>query len=121
MIHGNKNTRRTSGTDGVKKQRARTPNSGGKPKLIWMGAAYENMLKTGTTDIWTERWTKRIYQRTTGESKGRFDSYWYSPKHHFKFRSLREVEAYMKIAKETDNDEELAWLLFKERKRTNTE
>jgi hypothetical protein len=82
------------------------------PILVWTGNAGGDKVGTATTEDWPEKWKKNIFKRTKGYSKGRLDSYWYSPKMQYKFRSLREIGKYMKIALETDNDEELAWLML---------
>jgi Methyl-CpG binding domain len=84
-----------------------------QPKLVWTGTAVGDRINTEGTEDWPDKWVKKVFKRRKGESKGRLDSYWYSPKNGLKFRSLQEIERYMKVAKETDNDEELAWLLMK--------
>jgi Methyl-CpG binding domain len=88
------------------------------PELVWTASSIGNrIIIAGEKDYWPDGWTKRVYRRANGKSKGRLDSYWYSPVMHYRLRSLPEVKAFMKIASEaTGNDERKAWRVFKERK-----
>jgi hypothetical protein len=101
---------------GTKERREPTKRGNGKkpkPKLVWKGTPRGDTVKTETTGDWPEKWTKQVFQRAKGETKGRLDSYWYSPMKKYKFRSLAEIEAYMKIATKNKNKEEEAWKIFK--------
>jgi hypothetical protein len=86
-------------------------------KLVWSGSPYADLLREAcNAGDWPDKWTKDIFQRTQGATKGRFDSYYFSPNKKYKLRSLVEVEWFLKILGETQNDEDLAWLIFKQKK-----
>lgn len=62
---------------------------------------------------WPDGWTKKTFERTCGKTKGRLDSYWYSPIQKKKFRSMTEVRRFLNALKQANGDEEKAWRLFK--------
>ena len=61
-----------------------------------------------------EGWMVLGVKRQGGKEAGKFDSYWYSPKERYKFRSKAEIKRYQ-VALEAapQNDEEKAWAIFK--------
>jgi len=71
----------------------------------------DSLNKSNTSD-WPEGWTKRIYIRSTGKTKGDKDRYWYSPAGR-RFRSLAEVRKYMDLLKKHDGNETTAYTEFK--------
>jgi len=71
--------------------------------MIWEGRPEEH-LEGG----WPEGWMKRLYQRSSGNSAGHTDRYWYTPKGR-KFRSMVQVRNFLEHMKQFDNDEDLAW------------
>lgn len=85
-----------------------------------------NSAKVGAKEIWsgvpTEKvefswagWTKKTFQRQSGQTKGGTDSYWYTPKNKYKLRSLTEVRRFVQLCKASGNEEN-AWLKLKGKK-----
>mmetsp|Transcript_29197 Transcript_29197/g.41324 ORF Transcript_29197/g.41324 Transcript_29197/m.41324 type:complete len:239 (+) Transcript_29197:1841-2557(+) len=77
---------------------------------IWVGAPDEP-LEGG----WPAGWTKRIFQRASGATKGSTDRYWYTPVLKKKLRSMAEVKRFIAAFK-TCHDEQNAWDAFKAKK-----
>jgi hypothetical protein len=78
---------------------------------IWQGVPDEP-LEGG----WPEGWTKKVFERQGGATKGGTDRYWFSPKKQYRFRSMREVQKYLGFVRmlgTTEADEETAWRMFK--------
>lgn len=57
----------------------------GAPEPSWVGSPTED-LEGG----WPKGWTKKVFERKSGATKGGKDRYWYSPVNGFKFRSMVE-------------------------------
>jgi hypothetical protein len=64
---------------------------------------------------WSTGWMKRSFARRSGASKGSIDRYWYTPQKHFKLRSLKEVERFVRFCAENNNNEDLAFKSLKQR------
>jgi len=77
-------------------------------KEVWSGGPDDD-LEGG----WPEGWTKKKFERARGVSKGRPDSFWFSPVEKKKFRSMNEVRRFLKELEKSEGDEEKAWKLFK--------
>ena len=76
---------------------------------IWSGLPDEPLPGCG----WPTGWTKKIFERNTGASKGHTDKYWYSPKTQKKFRSMVEVQRFLTFLGQCDGNEDVAWKTFK--------
>ena len=76
-------------------------------KEIYSGPATEAGVPPG--------WTKKIFERQSGQSKGHQDRYWYSPVHKMKFRSLTEIKRFVPLLEAAGGDEKAAWKEFKKR------
>jgi hypothetical protein len=81
---------------------------GGQSDPIWEGKPDER-LEGG----WPSGWTKRIYQRQFGASKGQTDKYWYTPIQNYKLRSMVEVKKFLKALADHGGDEIMAKKKFK--------
>ena len=79
------------------------------PREIFSGPPDENIGEDG----WPDGWTKKVFKRMGGSSKGHTDRYWYSPKIKFKLRSVVDVRRFLKAMKMTNGDEEESKLLYK--------
>lgn len=81
------------------------PTSGKKlaSKMVFSGPA---------DDIGMTGWTKKTFERQSGKSKGTRDSYWYSPEHQYKFRSLNEITRFKACLEQMGNEAD-AWKRFK--------
>jgi hypothetical protein len=55
------------------------------PEPVWVGTPTED-LEGG----WPTGWTKKVFERKSGATKGGKDRYWYSPINGFKLRSMVE-------------------------------
>jgi Methyl-CpG binding domain len=64
---------------------------------------------------WPPGWTRKVFERQSGASKGHRDRYWYSPKKSYKFRSIKNVLEFLADMVTTGGDEELAHKLYKTR------
>jgi hypothetical protein len=64
---------------------------------------------------WPDGWTKRVFERQSGSTKGTKDRYWYSPANK-KFRSMNEVKRFLAALKTCKGDEGEAWNVFKKTK-----
>ncbi|KAL7568739.1 hypothetical protein ACA910_021732 [Epithemia clementina (nom. ined.)] len=86
------------------------PSPAKKPPalLVWEGKPDEP-LEGG----WPEGWTKKIFQRQSGSTKGSTDRYWYSRKN-FKFRSMIEVRRFLALLQSLNGDETAAHGAFKQ-------
>ena len=62
---------------------------------------------------WPDGWTKKVFQRASGESKGHTDRYWFTPINQFKLRSMVEVNKFMQALEQTNGDEVAAKKIFK--------
>eukprot|EP00980_Cylindrotheca_fusiformis_P008072 scaffold1722_cov120-Cylindrotheca_fusiformis.AAC.2 len=91
-----------------KKATAAKARKNGAAEPIWVGEPTEP-LEGG----WPEGWTKRVYERQGGATKGQTDRYWYSPKEGYKFRSMVEVRRFFKALEMKDGDEVEAKKIFK--------
>jgi hypothetical protein len=65
---------------------------------------------------WPDGWTKKIFERPSGKTKGTRDGYWYSPVTKKKFRSMVEVNRFMAALLQSKGDEDAAWKIFKTKK-----
>lgn len=85
-------------------------SNGGRPPalLIWEGVPNESLH-------WPSGWTKRVFQRQSGKTKGSTDNYWYSPLRQFKLRSLVEVHGFLQLLDTCNGDEDTAIMLFKKK------
>ena len=68
---------------------------------VWIGEPNE-ALDGG----WPSGWTKKIYERQSGKSKGHLDRYWFTPQKKYKLRSMVEVKKFLKALKQTKNNDE---------------
>jgi len=86
--------------------KTRKLNNAGRPaaKEIWSGAPTEQ-IEGG----WPPGWTKKVFQRQSGDSKGGTDRYWYTPKHQLKLRSMAEIQRFMKALIQCEGDEVMAY------------
>ena len=64
---------------------------------------------------WPPGWTRKVFERQSGASKGHRDRYWFSPKMGYKFRSIKNVLQFLADMVTTGGDEELAYKLYKTR------
>ena len=78
--------------------------------LLWEGSLDGHpMYRSGEHNgQWPSGWTKKVYLRTKGKTKGRRDSYWFTPEKHFRLRSMSEVDRYMSQLRRFNGDEEMA-------------
>jgi hypothetical protein len=53
------------------------------PEAVWVGTPTDD-LEGG----WPKGWTKKLFERKSGATKGHKDRYWYSPINGFKLRSM---------------------------------
>jgi hypothetical protein len=62
-------------------------------------------------------WTKKTFERVSGNTTGTKDSYFYSPENQFKFRSIKGVKIFIGILSEPGvaGDESRALALYKQR------
>jgi len=58
---------------------------------------------------WPKNWFERTYRRMSGATKGGEDSYWYTPLHQKKLRSIKNVKIFLELLKRYDGDEEIAY------------
>jgi Methyl-CpG binding domain len=65
--------------------------------------------------LWPPGWTRKVFERQSGASKGHRDRYWYSPKMGYKFRSIKQVLHFLADMVTTGADEERAYKLYKTR------
>lgn len=65
---------------------------------------------------WPDGWTKKLFERPSGKTKGSRDRYWYSPVTKRKFRSMVEVNSFMAALLQSKGDEDAAWKIFKTKK-----
>lgn len=80
-------------------------------RVIWEGRPDED-LDGG----WPEGWTKKIFERQSGATKGGTDRYWYSPSpEKYKFRSMAEIRTYLIKYLPKHLDHNLAYAAFKRR------
>jgi hypothetical protein len=85
------------------------PNGRPAAKEIWFGKPDPKEIPGDA-----KGWSKRTFQRQSGETKGSTDHYWYTPILKKKLRSLKEVERFVNVLA-TYKDEALAWERFKGR------
>jgi len=98
----------------------KTPVAAAKPKITPDQRTAPIELYSGPPDEeleggWPNGWIKKLFERSSGKSKGSKDRYWYSPKTNKKFRSMIQVRRYMPILREYNGDEDAAWLKLKEK------
>ena len=62
-------------------------------------------------------WTKKRFERTSGNTAGTKDTYFYSPHQQIKFRAMKGVDTFIRILSEpdVDGDESKAMVLYKQR------
>lgn len=86
------------------------------PQMVWSGKPDEKFFSLGHPINWPPGWTKRVYQRASGDSKGATDRYWFTPVENFKLRSLKEVSRFFDCMDACGQDESSAWRMFKGRR-----
>lgn len=87
------------------------PKSGSRSSPeVWSGAPDDDL---GAGFQWSAGWIKKKFERQSGQSKGTFDSYWYTPALQKRLRSIAEVKRFMTALKDQGGDEEAAWVAFK--------
>ena len=86
----------------------KSPSTRSPAQEVWSGPPDE-AIPGG----WPDGWTKKLFERPTGKTKGTKDRYWYSPKTQKKFRSMIEVNRFMDALKQANGDEDRAWKIFK--------
>jgi hypothetical protein len=91
-----------------------------KPKTTGSGARGRSAIEvwSGKPDEplpggWPDGWTKKIFERPSGKTKGSHDRYWYTPVTKRKFRSMVEVNRFMAALLQSKGDEDAAWAIFK--------
>lgn len=92
-----------------KASKSSSRSSSGVPE-VWSGKPDDNL---GEGFEWSKGWTKKMYERQTGKTKGRLDSYWFTPVLQKKLRSMLEVKGFMTALKAHGGDEEAAWSSLK--------
>jgi len=75
---------------------------------VWSGEPTEP-LEGG----WPPGWTKKLYERGSGKTKGTKDRYWFSPIEKRRLRSMAEVKRFLEALAKTNGDESAAWDMFK--------
>lgn len=75
---------------------------------IWSGPPDEE-LPGG----WPRGWTKKVFERASGASKGHRDRYWFTPQKQYKLRSIIGVRKFLGYLRTVGNDEDLAWQMFR--------
>lgn len=78
---------------------------------VWSGEPNEP-LEGG----WPTGWTKKIFERPSGATKGSHDRYWYTPITKRKLRSMVEVKRFIEALGKSNGDENQAWKIFKTKK-----
>ena len=76
------------------------------PVEVYRGKPTESLVDIGL-DHWPEGWIKILIQRQSGKFAGKSDSYWYTPKQHFKLRSMVEIKQFLialRYCNNTGND-----------------
>ena len=100
-----------------------TPSSKGTPES-GHSAAKSTTPRSSAILISTESmssnypgWTKKTYERASGNTAGTKDTYFYSPQQQIKFRAMKGVDTFMLILAEPDvaGDESKAMVLYKQR------
>eukprot|EP00542_Grammatophora_oceanica_P015950 CAMPEP_0194036044 /NCGR_PEP_ID=MMETSP0009_2-20130614/8436_1 /TAXON_ID=210454 /ORGANISM="Grammatophora oceanica, Strain CCMP 410" /LENGTH=539 /DNA_ID=CAMNT_0038677639 /DNA_START=225 /DNA_END=1841 /DNA_ORIENTATION=- len=76
----------------------------GSAQAIWSGPPDEK-IEGG----WPPGWTKKIFRRMNGATKGSTDRYWYTPVTQRKLRSMKEVARFMGHLRDNGGDEQAAW------------
>ena len=99
--------------DALVKQKSGTPRLGSRPQAIFL---HEIIPDEPLEGGWPPGWTKKVYERASGKTKGDRDRYWYSPVNKYKFRSMVEVRKYLELLQKTSGDEDEAWAIFKNKK-----
>lgn len=74
-----------------------------KAKEVWSGLP-DDALEGG----WPDGWVKKTFQRQSGKTAGTKDSYWYSPVHRVKLRSITDVKKFLAALVQCNGDELLA-------------
>lgn len=92
-----------------KKEKGSATSVRGPPAVeVWSGEPNEP-LEGG----WPAGWTKRIFERPSGATKGSHDRYWYTPITKRKLRSMVEVKRFIAALGKSEGNEDEAWKLFK--------
>lgn len=60
-------------------------------------------------------WTSETYQRASGKTAARADTYWFSPQLKLKFRSKINIQRFLDILHDLNGDESAAWNVFTKR------
>lgn len=92
----------------AKKKESATPGRGPSAVEVYSGEPNEP-LEGG----WPPGWTKKIFERPSGATKGTHDRYWYTPITKRKLRSMIEVNRFLAALGESNGDEDEAWKIFK--------
>ena len=87
-----------------------TPGKGPPAIEVWSGEPNEP-LEGG----WPAGWTKKIFERPSGATKGTHDRYWYTPITKRKLRSMVEVNRFLAALEKSQGDEDEAWKIFKKK------
>jgi hypothetical protein len=61
---------------------------------------------------WPKGWIEQIYQRGGGATKGRPDSYWYTPNKMHKIRSIVNVKLFLSFLEKCNGDEDAAYKML---------
>lgn len=85
--YDNTNKNRNEGTRVLSK-------NGILPVEVYRGKPTESLVDIGL-DHWPEGWIKILIQRQSGKFAGKSDRYWYTPKQHFKLRSMVEIKQFL--------------------------
>lgn len=89
----------------------KAPASGASAIEVWSGKPDEPLAGG-----WPDGWTKKVFERPSGKTKGTKDGYWYTPVTKRKLRSMTEVKNFMAALLTSKGDEEAAWKIFKTKK-----
>jgi hypothetical protein len=80
--------------------------------MVYEGPPQKQLNPKDASVKWPPGWIERVYSRLSGQTKDRFDSYWFpptsSPSVVHKLRSIVECQRYIKVLEETQ-DEAQAW------------
>lgn len=107
-----KETSRKKTTNSGKIRRTSTQNSRPSAICIQERPPEEKFLEFPD---WAKGWTKKTFQRQSGDSKGGLDHYWYTPENNFKLRSILQIKRFLTCLAATRGDETAAYALFQKR------
>jgi hypothetical protein len=109
-----KETKKKSDKEEKKEAQKNNKLSGAKaPKRLMAPEVWSGKPEEPLPGGWPDGWTKKVFERPSGKTKGTRDRYWYSPVTKRKFRSMVEVNSFMAALLQSKGDEDAAWNIFK--------